>query len=242
MMPGERLSITRIEGRKCESRESPALRLAEEPSWCSNLDLSLETRQRHDNLERGMNRIFLLSPADCGGKRASMILRSEAEFELASRLREREGVPIGELFSFLSGLYFRGKLAYSVAFSIPPTDVPGVLVITPNKGMVPANYMVDHSTLQEFSASRIKISDDKYRGPLERDALRISEQIGSQSNVVLLGSLATDKYLEVLKPIFGDRLKFPAEFVGRGDMSRGALLLKCVKEGRELSYIGVDAI
>ena len=169
-----------------------------------------------------------------------MVLRSDAEFGLALRLRERGGVPIGELFSFLSGLYFRGKLAYSVAFSTPPTDVPGVLVITPNKGLVPADYMVDHSTLQEFSASRIKIGDDRYRGPLERDALRISEQIGNGSDVVLLGSLATDKYLEVLKPIFSDRLKFPTEFVGRGDMSRGALLLKCVKEGRELSYVGVN--
>ena len=189
-----------------------------------------------------MNRIFLISPADCGGKRASMILRSEAKFALALRLRERDGVPIGELFSFLSGLYFRGKLAYSVAFSAPSTDVPGVLVITPNRGLVPADYMVDHTTLREFSTNRIKVGDERYRGPLERDARRISKQIGNQSSVILLGSLATDKYLQILKPIFGDRLKFPAEFVGRGDMSRGALLLRCVKEGRELSYVGVNGI
>jgi len=171
-----------------------------------------------------------------------MMLRSEAKFALALRLRERGGVPIGELFSFLSGLYFRGKLAYSVAFSAPPGDMPGVLVITPNRGLVPSDYKVDHTTLREFSANRIKIGDDRYRGPLERDAVRVSEQIGSRSDVVLLGSLATDKYLQVLRPIFGDQLKFPAEFVGRGDMSRGALLLRCVKEGRELASVGVNGI
>src|SRR5215467_1609649 len=213
-----------------------------EGTRCENLDLSLKTGIIMIRLGSSMNRIFLLSPADCGGKRASMVLRSEAEFALALRLRERGGVPIGELFSFLSGLYFRGKLAYSVAFSTPPRDVPGVLVITPNRGLVPADYKVDHNTLREFSASRIKIGDDRYRGPLERDVLRVSKQIGNGSNVVLLGSLATDKYLQVLKPILGDRLKFPAEFVGRGDMSRGALLLRCLKEGRELSYVGVNGI
>jgi len=166
-----------------------------------------------------------------------MVLRREAQFALAVRLNEGEGVPIGELFSFLSGLYFRGKLAYSLAFSSPPEDVPGVLVITPNMGLVPADHRVDHNTLLGFSASKIKVEDQGYYGPLERDAARISKQIGKRSDVVLLGSLATDKYLRILGPIFGDRLQFPAEFVGRGDMSRGALLLRCVKEGRELKYV-----
>jgi hypothetical protein len=43
--------------------------------------------------------------------------------------------------------------------------------------------------------------------------------------------------VDVLAPVLGDRLRFPAEFVGRGDMSRGGLLLRCVAEGRELGYI-----
>jgi hypothetical protein len=36
--------------------------------------------------------------------------------------------------------------------------------------------------------------------------------------------------------MFGPRLHFPADFVGRGDMSRGGLMLRCVTEGRELEY------
>jgi hypothetical protein len=54
---------------------------------------------------------------------------------------------------------------------------------------------------------------------------------------VLLGSIATGKYYEVLAECFGDRLLFPAEFVGRGDMSRGGLLLRCVTARRELCYV-----
>ena len=43
---------------------------------------------------------------------------------------------------------------------------------------------------------------------------------------VLLGSVATDKYVGPLLDVFGDRLYFPATFAGRGDMSRGGLLLR----------------
>ena len=34
------------------------------------------------------------------------------------------GAPIGEVFSFLSSLYFRGKLTYAQRFAAPPTGVP----------------------------------------------------------------------------------------------------------------------
>jgi hypothetical protein len=54
--------------------------------------------------------------------------------------------------------------------------------------------------------------------------------------VVLLGSVARGKYVDVLLPIFGDRLRFPIEFVGRGDMSRGGLLLRAAASGVELVY------
>jgi len=33
-------------------------------------------------------------------------------------------------------------------------------------------------------------------------------------------------YVGALAAAFGDRLRFPVEFVGRGDMSRGGLLLR----------------
>lgn len=156
---------------------------------------------------------------------------------MALRLRGGEGVPIGELFAFLSGLYFRGKLAYASAFSTPPPGIPGVLVITPNMGLVAADHKIDHATLQKLATTKIKPGDQGYRLPLERDSKDVSKRIGRQSEIVLLGSLATDKYLRILSPIFGDQLRYPAEFVGRGDMSRGALLLKCVREAQELEYV-----
>jgi hypothetical protein len=53
---------------------------------------------------------------------------------------------------------------------------------------------------------------------------------------VLLGSIASAKYVDVLEPVFRSRLLFPSEFVGRGDMSRGGLLLRCVRAGLELTY------
>jgi len=36
--------------------------------------------------------------------------------------------------------------------------------------------------------------------------------------------------------IFGHRLLFPEDFAGRGDMSRGGLLLRSVRAGEPLRY------
>ncbi|HJX81377.1 MAG TPA: hypothetical protein VJ248_05060, partial [Candidatus Udaeobacter sp.] len=77
------------------------------------------------------HRIFFLSPAYAGGERARMILSDRAEFELARKLRDKRGAPIAEVFTFLSGLYFRGKIAYATTFERPAPGMPGVLVITP---------------------------------------------------------------------------------------------------------------
>ena len=65
-------------------------------------------------------RIFLLSPANCGGIRAKIVASPAATFDLATRLRSPAGAPLGEVFSFVSGLYFRGKLAYARRFARPP--------------------------------------------------------------------------------------------------------------------------
>ncbi len=81
-----------------------------------------------------MNRIFLLSPANCNGVRAGWILRPEARSELAQRLRNPEGASLAEVFSFLSALYFRGKLAYARAFAHPPVPSSGVLIDYSDRG------------------------------------------------------------------------------------------------------------
>lgn len=185
------------------------------------------------------HRIFLLSPAYAGGERARMILREQAQFPLARRLRGKSGAPIGDVFTFLSGLYFRGKIAYATAFARPARGTPGALVITPTRGLVDARTRIRLDDLREFSEVDIHESDPRYRLPIERDARRVATKLPSQSEVVLLGSIASGKYVEILLANFGDRLRFPAEFVGRGDMSRGGLMLRCAVDGQELSYIPV---
>jgi hypothetical protein len=184
-----------------------------------------------------MHTIFLLSPASCAGKRAQMLLRNEAMFPLAVRLRE-EGVEIGEAFSFLSGLYFRGKLAYAQAFGAAPAGVEPALIITTNRGLLPVHTIVRHGDLCAFGSVPIDAADPRYRAPLDRDARALRDRIGD-ARVVLLGSIASDKYVNVLLDIFGEALLFPREFVGRGDMSRGGLMLRQVEDREELEYIPV---
>jgi hypothetical protein len=182
------------------------------------------------------HRIFLLSPAYAGGKRARMILRDQAQFPLARRLRGKSGAPIADVFTFLSGLYFRGKVAYANAFARP---APGVLVITPTRGLIASRTPIRLDDLREFAEVDIHADDPRYRLPIERDARRLASKLSTDSEVILLGSIATGKYVEVLLADFGDRLRFPSEFVGRGDMSRGGLMLRCAADGQELSYIPV---
>lgn len=186
-----------------------------------------------------VSRVFLLSPAYCGGVRAGLVLDGRARFELARRVRAAPGAPLGDVFSFLSGLYFRGKLAYAEAFARPPAGVSGVLVITPVEGLRPAHEPVDLGRLRRYAQVDIDAADRRFRVPLLRDARRLARAAGAECEIVLLGSVATGKYLEPLLGVLGERLRFPADFVGRGDMSRGGLLLRSVRAGRELEYIGV---
>ena len=186
-------------------------------------------------------RIFLLSPANLGGIRARRVMSDAADFALARQLRTTEGAMLGEVFSFVSGLYFRGKLAYARHFTRPPDPgdpvvAGGILVITPNAGLRAADVYVTRDSLRASAGEPIELDNHRYRQPLERSARSLLDSVGPECDVVLLGSIASGKYVEVLLPIFGDRLLFPSSFVGRGDMSRGGLMLRCVEEGQELVY------
>ncbi|HEY7000730.1 MAG TPA: hypothetical protein VH330_03230, partial [Candidatus Udaeobacter sp.] len=128
-------------------------------------------------------RIFLLSPAYAGGERARMILRDRAQFELARRLRSKRGAPIAEVFTFLSGLYFRGKLAYATAFARPVRGIAGVLVITPTRGLVDVSTRIRLDDLREFSAVDIHSEDPRYRTPIERDARILANELPPQSEI-----------------------------------------------------------
>ena len=178
-------------------------------------------------------RIFLLSPAHCGGKRAAILLNERATFPLAQRLRS-PGISLGEAFSFLSGLYFRGKLTYAAHFARPPEGQVGVHVITTDRGLLPPDTMIGARDLREFGRIDIRADRPEYLTPLRRDLCRL-EQL-DDLEVVLLGSVATGKYVDVLLERLGERLLFPVEFVGRGDMSRGGLLLRAQEAGNELTY------
>jgi hypothetical protein len=178
-------------------------------------------------------RVFLLSPAHCGGRRAAVLLNQRAAFPLAQRFHSA-GVPIGEAFTFLSGLYFRGKLTYADRFARPPAGEPGVQVITTDRGLLRVDCFVGPRDLREFGTVDIRADAPAYRAPLERD-LAALERI-PDLQVVLLGSVATGKYVDVLLEVLGERLLFPIDFVGRGDMSRGGLLLRAAEQGRELDY------
>jgi hypothetical protein len=183
--------------------------------------------------------IFLLSPAYAGGERARTILSDRAEFELAQKLRGKRGAPIAEVFTFLSGLYFRGKIAYATVFARPAAGIPGVFVITPTRGLVEASTRIRLDDLREFATVDIHGDDPRYRAPIERDARVLARKLPRQSEVILLGSIATGKYVNVLLASFGDRLRFPVDFIGRGDMSRGGLMLRCAADRQELPYTAV---
>jgi hypothetical protein len=178
---------------------------------------------------------FLLSPANTGGERGALLLRDQAQFDLAVRLREG-AVPVGELYSFISGLYFRGKMAYASAFG---TDSLPALVIVPGFGLLPADTLINREQFRAIAGVLIERDADVFRTPLLRDAKLIDQHTGGNAAFVLLGSIATEKYVAPLLEVFDDRLLFPEEFVGRGDMSRGGMMLRCARAGIELKYVPV---
>jgi hypothetical protein len=190
--------------------------------------------------ERGVTDLsrthFILSPASCSGKRAGLLLRQEAEFDLAVRFH-RNGAPLGEVFSFLSGLYFRGKLTYALRFAGSARGGRTILVVTPDRGLVDPAETIGPPELESFARTPIELGNPVYRLPLERDVERLAAEMGAADRVVLLGSVATPKYVEPLLERLEDRLCFPEPFVGMGDMQRGALMLRAVEAGSELPYI-----
>ena len=190
-----------------------------------------------------LGRIFLLSPANCGGARARQVLSPRADFALAHRLRSSDGAPLGDLFVFVSGLYFRGKLTYARRFGVPPDPASAISgsvhIITPNAGLRAPDTLVTGAALRAFADTDVHPDNAAYRRPLERSARALAHEIGPDCDVVLLGSIASPKYVEILLTIFGGQLRFPIEFVGRGDMSRGGLLLRKAVEGSELEYVPV---
>jgi hypothetical protein len=175
-------------------------------------------------------RVFLLSPAYCGGRRATYLLRPGSTLPLAARLTAGT-LTLGEAFAFMSGLYFRGKLTYALRFA--PEDT---YVITPTRGLLRPEEPITAAALHEFADVDVAADDRRYRRPLDRSLRTLAKALTPESRVVLLGSIATGKYIDALKATLGPRLHFPSDFVGRGDMSRGGLMLRSAAAGVELEY------
>lgn len=188
-------------------------------------------------------KIFLISPASLTGLRAKQLMSPRAQFATAQRYRSAEGVPIAEAFAFMSALYFRGKITYSLHFARPSPSLGGfgIYVITTGYGLVPPDWRLTEERINKMRKIDIDIRKRNYRKPLHDTATEIASQLEPDAQVVLLGSIATGKYVDVLWPIFGDRLRFPTAFAGLGDMSRGGLMLRAVRENRELEYTTLNA-
>ena len=184
-----------------------------------------------------MQRVFLLSPAKVSGIRAGLLLNPKTPFALARQFHHK-GLSLGEIFTFASGLYFRGKLTYAQRFAAA-AEGELIRVITSNRGLLDPTQPVQPDELRAFGDVDIHHEDPRYLEPLRRDARAIARKLAPSGSAILLGSIATAKYRDVLLECFGGRLLFPQDFVGRGDMSRGGLLLRATREGVELNYATV---
>ncbi len=183
------------------------------------------------------SKVFLLSPASLSGLRAKQLTSPRSQFDVARMYRSPEGVPIALAFAFMSALYFRGKITYALHFA-KPSDI---FVIAPGFGLVPPDWPINEERMKVLSRTPVDVRKRNYRKSLERDALALAARVGPDTQVILLGSVASGKYVDILLPALGEHLRFPAIFAGLGDMSRGGLLLRAVRANRELDYTPLSA-
>ena len=192
-------------------------------------------------------KVFLLSPALMNGARAKQLISPRAQFTAAQSFRSEAGVSIAEAFSFMSCLYFRGKIAYAKKFAAPPPGWAGtgIYVITPGFGLVPPDWNLNAARMRQLQQTPVDPKSRAYREPMEDHAEALAKDLGrldTEACVVLLGSVATGKYVDLLWPIFQERLLYPRCFAGIGDMSRGALMLRAARSGEELDYDPIESM
>ena len=182
-------------------------------------------------------RLFLLSPANTSGRRLERLCDPAVTSPWAERVRSAEGLPIADAFCHVSSLYFRGKIAYARRFAVREEEI---LVIAPGFGLVAPSWPLDVERLQAMRQARVDVLDDAYAVPMREGCVALGADLPRDAEVVLLGSIASGKYLDLLAPAFGDRLRFPGAFVGAGELQRGALLLRAARDGEELRYVGLE--
>src|SRR6185295_17221591 len=107
-------------------------------------------------------------------------------------------------FSFMSSLYFRGKLTYARAFARPPAGLCGAFVITPGEGLRDPVERVTLARLRRFADVPVEPGEPRYLAPLLRDARALATLAGDDCRIVHLGSIASARYVEPLLDVFGD--------------------------------------
>jgi hypothetical protein len=207
------------------------------PSFVLSFDMEVENPRP---------RIFLLSPASTEGLRAQQLTSPRARFGAAERYRSPEGVSIAEAFTFMSSLYFRGKIGYARHFAAPPPELAlgtqddGILVIAPGFGLVPPSWRITPEEMKKLRRTPVDLKNRAYCAPMKKHVEQLRD-LAPEAWVVLLGSVATGKYVDLLLPALGDRLLFPRDFAGAGDMKRGGMMLRAVREDREFAYVTLAA-
>lgn len=176
---------------------------------------------------------FLLSPARTDGVRGLQLI---ARLSRDGAHRGGGAMTLGDAFTAISQLYFRGKLAYARTFGKAIAGSTGVHIITADRGLRSPTTFVTAADLRRMATVDVAAQSAGFVAPLTADTDDLCAALDRFDRVVLLGSVATDKYATPLLAVLGDRLLVPIAFAGRGDMSRGGLLLRCVDEGRELRY------
>lgn len=165
-----------------------------------------------------------------------MLLNAGADFGLARALRSPQGAPLEKTFSFVSGLYFRGKAEYARRFGRVTAGRPSALVMTAGGGLCSLDETLTKTRLEAWQRVAVSEQNPHFTAPLQRHACELLDTHDASARFVLLGSIATRKYVAPLLEVFGSRLLYPRRFAGLGDMSRGSLLLRAAADGVELDY------
>jgi hypothetical protein len=165
-----------------------------------------------------------------------MLLNASGQLELSRALRSPIGAPLEKTFSFVSGLYFRGKAEYARRFGRALAGGPSAFVMTAGGGLCTLDETLTKTRLEAWQRVAVSEQNPHFTAPLQRHACELVDTHDASARFVLLGSIATRKYVSPLLEVFGSRLLYPRRFAGLGDMSRGSLLLRAAADGVELDY------
>src|SRR4029077_8218457 len=102
-----------------------------------------------------------------------------------------DGAPLGDLFAYMSGLYFRGKLAYARRVARPaepdnPVVGSAIHIITANAGLRSPDTLVTRAAVQAFGKGDIDAGNAQYRRPLEASARALLAEVGTDCEGILL--------------------------------------------------------